>query len=159
MKILCSGYHNPHFFTITEYVEEAIRNLGHQLIVFDDRNHIIPGRIRYRISWLHHLDLMHINNTFNKLVIETNPNIAIITGGHRIMAKTVQRLKDNGIQTVFWTIDAPKNFEHILKVAPYYDFVFCGGSEAQELFNTYGINNSIWLPFACDPTYHQVVDL
>ena len=159
MKILYSGYHNPCFITITEYIEEAICNLGHQLIVFDDRNHIIPGRIRHRISWLHHLDIQYINKTFNKLVAKTNPNVAVITGGYRIMAKTVQCLKDNGIQTALWTIDVPKNFEPILKIAPYYDFVFCGGSEAQELFNANGINNSIWLPFACDPSYHHAVDL
>ena len=159
MKIICSVYHNPHFITITEYIEKAISNLGPQLIVFDDRNHIIPGRIRRRISCLHHLDLQYINRTFNKLVSKTNPNVAIVTGGHRIVAKTVKRLNENGIQTALWTIDAPTNFEPILKVAPYYDFVFCGGSEAQELLTANSITNSIWLPFACDPTYHHAVDL
>jgi len=46
MKVLISSYHNPNFVTISEYIEEAIRALGHRLYVFNDRNHLIPGRIR-----------------------------------------------------------------------------------------------------------------
>ncbi|MCK4821562.1 hypothetical protein KA005_37695 [bacterium] len=61
MKILFSGYHNPNFITITEYMESAIKALGHELIVFDDRQHIIPGRIRRRLKRLNRFDLQHIN--------------------------------------------------------------------------------------------------
>ena len=57
MKILFSGYHNPHYETVTEYMERALRALGHEVIVYDDRRHIIPGRIRSRVGWLNRLDL------------------------------------------------------------------------------------------------------
>ena len=48
MRILLSGYHNPHYWTVTEYIERAIRALGHELAVFDDGTRCIPGRLRDR---------------------------------------------------------------------------------------------------------------
>ena len=49
MKILFSSFHNPHFITITEYIECAIKEMQHELINFDDRQHVIPGRIRKKL--------------------------------------------------------------------------------------------------------------
>ena len=159
MKILFSGYHNPNFLTITEYMENAIKGLGHDLFVFDDRQHIMPGRIRARIEWLNKFDLNHINNKFIFLAAEKKPDIAIIAGGHRITAPTVVTLKKNGIKTVLWTIDAPLDFQPILDVAPYYDHIVCQGTEAVELLDRAGIKGANWLPMACDPSEHRPVKL
>ena len=159
MKILFSGYHNPYFFTITEYMERAIESLGHELFVFDDRQHIIPGRIRARIEWLNKFDLNHINREMVSLALKTKPDIAIITGGHRITASTIRTLKNNGICTVLWTIDAPLNFQPIIDVAPFYDHIFCQGTEAIELLDQEGIQGAQWLPMACDPNEHRPVEL
>jgi spore maturation protein CgeB len=154
MRVLISGYHNPNFITITEYVEEAIKNLGHELIVFDDRKHIIPGRIRKRIRWLHEFDLRHINTQFISLALNTKPDVVIVTGGHRILPQSVKKLKGSGISVILWTIDAPINFGPIIKSAHYYHHVFCGGTEAQEILEKNGIFDTNWLPFACAPEFH-----
>ena len=61
MKILLSGYHNPRFPTITEYIEEAVEELGHELVKFDNRTYRIPGRIRERVQALERADLRRIN--------------------------------------------------------------------------------------------------
>ncbi len=159
MKILLSGYHNPHFLTITEYMEAAIKNLGHELISFDDRQYIIPGRIRQRINWLHNLDLNNINKRFIRLALEKRPDIAVITGGHRIKASAIKTLKDNGIYTVLWTIDAPSNFQPIIDVASLYDHIFCQGTEAVELLDNAGMKDADWLPVGCDPVVHRPVDI
>ena len=159
MKILFSGYHNPKFLTITEYMEMAIEALGHELLIFDDRQHIIPGRIRARIEWLNKFDLNHINREMVSLALKTKPDIAIITGGHRITASTVRALKDNGICTVLWTIDSPLKFQPIIDVAPFYDHIFCQGTEAIELLDREGIEGAKWLPMACDPIEHRPVEI
>jgi spore maturation protein CgeB len=159
MKIFFSGYHNPYFITITEYIEEAIKSLGHELIVFDDREHIRPGRIRGRIRWLHELDLMHINTQFISLALNAKPDVVIVTGGHRILPQSVQKLRDNDISVILWTIDAPINFGPIITAAHYYHRVFCGGTEAQEILEKNGILDSNWLPFACDPEFHRPIYL
>jgi len=159
MRILFSGYHNPDFLTITEYMERAIENLRHKPVVFDDRQHIVPGRLRRKIGWLNKFDLNHINKRLIRLALEKMPDIAVITGGHRIKASTVKTLKDNGIYTVLWTIDAPLIFQPIIDVAPLYDLIFCQGTEAVELLDNAGVKGANWLPVACDPCAHRPVDL
>jgi spore maturation protein CgeB len=159
MKILFSGHHNPHFFTITEYLEKAIRTLGHKLFPFEDRQHLVPGRIRKLFPFLNRLDLRIINNRMLSMAEESKPDIAIITGGHRISAETINQLKARGVLCVLWTIDAPLYFQPILEVAPFYDHVFCQGTEAIELLNKAGIKGAQWLPMACDPEYHYPVGL
>lgn len=159
MKILFSGYHNPNFITITEYIERAIENLGHELFIFDDRQHIVPGRVRRRIGWLNTLDLNHINNKLISLVYEAKPDLTIVTGGHRITSRTLSTLKEIGTCTILWTIDAPFNFQPIIDVAPFYDYIFCQGTEAIELLDQKGIKGVNWLPMACDPAVHRPVKL
>ena len=159
MKILFSGYHNPQFMTISEYMESAIKALGNDLIIFDDRQHIIPGRMRQRVQWLDQFDLQHINKRMVSLALDVKPDIVIVTGGHRIAAQTIRRLDDNNIYKVLWTIDAPLNFQPILDVAPFYDHIFCQGTEAIELLNHAGIKGAHWLPVACDPDLHSHLDL
>jgi len=157
MKILFSGHHNPHFPTITEYTERAIQGLGHELYSFEDRKHIIPGRIRKRFNMLHRFDLNMINRSIRSLAKFTKPEIAIITGGHRISSETICYLKRQGIVCILWTIDPPRVFQPIVAVAPFYDHIFCQGTEAIELLCSAGIKNARWLPMACDPDCHHLL--
>jgi len=159
MKILCSGYHNPHFITITEYIERAIEDLGHELFVFDDRQHIIPGRLRRRIKFLNEFDLQLLNRLFISFALKVKPDIVLVTGGHRISAKAVRILKAYHICTVLWTIDAPINFQSIINSAPFYHYIFCQGTEAIELLRNANILGADWLPMGCDPKYHRPVEL
>lgn len=159
MKILFSGYHNPHFTTITEYIEKAIERLGYSLISFDDRKFIIPGRIRQRLQFLQNWDLRRLNNKLISLVFRDLPDLCIITGGHRIFSETILKIKERGITTALWTIDPPRNFQPIIDAAPYYDFIFCGGTEAQELLAEAGFKKTHWIPFAYDPDFHKPLDL
>ena len=159
MKIILSGYHNPHFETITEYIEDAIIALGYGLTVFNDRQHIIPGRIRRRIRFLHHFDLMHINNAFISFADKVKPDIVIIAGGHRITSDTIKKIKEKGIVPVLWTVDAPSDFQPIVAAAPFYDHIFCQGTEAIALLEQAGITGASWLPMGCSPLHHYPVKL
>ena len=159
MKIIVSGYHNPHFLTITEYMERAIKALGHDLIIYDDRQHPVPGSVRRRVKWLESIDSRHINKKLVLLVQATFPDLLIVTGGHRIKADTVTTIKKMNIPTVLWTIDPPSNFQPIIDAAPRYDYIFCQGTEANELLAKAGITGSHWLPMACDPFYHHPVEV
>ena len=158
MKILFSGHHNPHFFTITEYLEKAVQSLGHELFVFEDRQHTIPGRIRKRLHLLDQFDLKMINKRMLSLAAATKPDIAVVTGGHRISSETIKKLKNDGIVCILWTIDPPLYFQPIIAVAPFYNHIFCQGTEAIELLDKAGIKGAQWLPMACDPDYHHPVE-
>lgn len=157
MRILFSGHHNPHFFTITEYLERAIVAEGHELTAFEDRRHFIPGRIRKKCIVLQWLDLGIINLRFMVLARRVKPQVAIVTGGHRIKPISIAFLKRRGIATVLWTIDPPRIFHPIVTAAPFYDHIFCQGTEAIELLQAAGVGAARWLPMACDPEIHRPV--
>lgn len=159
MRILLSSYHNPHFQTITEYIESAIRTLGHDLITFDDRQHIVPGRLRHHFGWLNQIDLNHINRSLISLAQEVRPDLLIVAGGHRLTARTIQKLADKEIIVALWTIDAPLDFQPIIDAASFYHYIFCQGTEAIELLDTAGIKGAQWLPMACEPDLHRPIEL
>jgi hypothetical protein len=159
VKILFSGFHNPHYETVTEYLEGAIRTFGHVLVIYDDRRHLIPGRIRYRVPWAHRLDLSVINRRLLRLAREERPHLAIVMGGERVLDETVQSLKAAGVTTVLWTIDAPAGNWSVSRAAPFYDHVFCQGSEAVEILERAGLAHAWWLPMGCDPSRHRAVSL
>jgi spore maturation protein CgeB len=158
MKILFSGHHNPHFFTITEYLERAIRSLGHELFIFEDRKHVIPGRVRKHLPFLNSLDYKIINQTLLSLAADTGPDIAIVTGGNRISSGTIEMLKNIGITCILWTTDPPLHSQRIIKAAPFYNHIFCQGTEWVELLEQTGIKDAQWLPMACDPDCHHSID-
>ncbi len=155
MKILFSSNKNPQFLTITEYIEKAFKSSGCELLFFDNRDFIIPGRIRNRLPFLNNLDLMRINNKLVTAIKSYKPHILLEAGGHRILPDTLKKIKRHGILTALWTIDPPLDFEPLRKAAPCYDFVFTGGSEAYDILKENGIKNLRCLPFACDPDLHK----
>jgi len=158
MKTLFCSFHNPSFWTITEYTERAIMKLGHELIPFDDREFIIPGRVRQRVGLLHKWDLKRLNRKLVSLASLVKPELCLVAGGNRILPETLRILKSQAIKTVLWTVDAPRKFRPILEAAPFYDHIFCGGTEAQELLARAGFRKTHWLPFACDPDIHKPVE-
>jgi spore maturation protein CgeB len=149
MKILFSSYHNPHFETITEYSERAIQALGHDLVSFDDRAFVLPGRVRCAMPFLASWDLDRLNRMFVAAVKKTLPDLCIVTGGHRILPWAVDAAKKAGAKVVLWTIDPPLDFDPVSRHAVAYTKVFCGGSEALELLAAHGIASE-FLPFAYD---------
>jgi spore maturation protein CgeB len=154
MRILLSGYHNPHYWTVTEYIERAIGALGHELAVFDDGTRCIPGRLRDRNPWLESMDRAWLNRRLQDVARRIRPDVLLVLGGELVEPETVHISKAEGAATVLWTIDAPWNFEPILRAAPSYDHVFCQGTEAIELLHASGID-ARWLPMACDPECHH----
>lgn len=158
MRTLFSSFHNPSFWTITEYAERALMKLGHELIPFDDREFIFPGRVRQKVRSLRRWDLKRLNRKLVSLALLVKPDLCLVAGGNRILPETLKTLKGQSIKTVLWTVDAPRDFRPILEAAPFYDHIFCGGTEAQELLARAGFQKTRWLPFACDPDIHKPVE-
>jgi spore maturation protein CgeB len=158
MKVLFSSNKNAHFITITEYIENALKKIC-DFRFFDNRSFIVPGRIRKIIKFVQTQELSRINKNLIKAIKAYKPDIFLEVGGHRVLSPTVRAIKARGIKTALWTIDPPRNFNPIVKVAPFYDFIFTGGSEAYEILQKYNITNLYFLPFACDPEFHKPVEV
>ena len=158
MRILISGYHNPHYLTLTEYIERAVCSLGHELIIFNDRDHIFPGRLRKMVGMLQALSVGAVNRKLVRLAEKACPDVVIVTGGHRINRWALRRLAQRKICTVLWTIDAPRSSDIMPTTAGDYRHVFCQGTEYVDLFRQKGVVEAHWLPMACDPGIHHRVD-
>ena len=152
MKILFSGYHNPHFETVTEYTESAIRESGDHLMVFDDRDFWLPGTVRQWSETLNRWDLRRLNRRLVTAASTHRPDVCLVQGGHRISANSIREMRAKGIVTVLWTIDPPGSSSLPYETAPLYDLVFCGGTEAVELLKSVGVARAHWLPFGCPST-------
>jgi len=159
VRILVSGYHNPHFITVTEYIERAMRSLGHDLITFDDRRHLFPGRLRRKFPILQLASVGHINRRLVRLADCNRPDVAIFTGGHRITPKSLKWFAHQRIPTVLWTTDAPCTSDMMFTTAPLYHHLFCQGTEYMDVFRQMGLTHAEWLPMACDPEVHHRVEL
>jgi spore maturation protein CgeB len=160
MKILFAAARNPHFPTITEYIERAVRSLGHTLSSFDDRDFVLPGRVRETIPSLGRFDMVLLNRRLARAVRQQHPDLLLCAGGERILPETVEAARATGARTALWTIDRVKPCDPRMALAPHFDFVFCGGTEMIEALRGSMLRNGPhWLPFACDPELHRPVDL
>ncbi len=165
MKILFVSYHNPNFISITEYCEKAIRQLGHECIFCDDRDFILPGRLREKLNFLYDWDLSRLNKKILQYALKEKPDLFLVAGGSSVNYKTLLSLREKGITTVLWTTDAPNfsrkhfSFSILYNIASYYDYVFCGGTEAMKLLSDLNCKHLTWLPFACDAELHKPVEI
>ena len=71
----------------------------------------------------------------------------------------MKSLKAAGVTTVLWTIDAPAGNWSVSLAAPFYDHVFCQGTEAVEILERAGLAKARWFPVGCDPSRHHAVSL
>ncbi|MBF0571574.1 MAG: glycosyltransferase [Candidatus Omnitrophica bacterium] len=159
MKVMLVGYHNPNFTNSMVYRDKAVEYLGHQLISFDDRGFLLPGRVREAVVYLQEWDLQRLNREIIKCARLKHPDVCIVVGGHRVLPQTVSAIKNMGIPTALWTTDVPIDFENVLASALFYDKLFCAGTEALDIFHAKGASHASWLPFACDPNYHKPMDV
>ncbi|MFH1459645.1 MAG: glycosyltransferase [Candidatus Omnitrophota bacterium] len=159
MKILFVGYHNPKFIALPEYFENAIVNLGHELVSFDDRKFIFPGRVRGKINVLQKWELDRINSNLLKLVLHKKPDICLVNSVGRIKVEIIQKIKQLGVRTAYLTTDFPWDSDVLVQEALNYEFVFYGGTEIAQKFKQANIKKAFWLPFACDPDLHKPVEL
>jgi len=160
MRLLFATARNPHFPTITEYVERAARALGHQVVWFDDRRYLLPGRLREAVPWLQRLDTLRLNRELVRAARASRPDLLLCAGGERLLPQTVEAVRAGGVPTALWTIDTLSPRDPRPALASHFDFVFCGGSEMLEALQGRDLRRPPrWLPFACDPELHRPREL
>ena len=163
MKILYSGYHNPDFMAITEYVERAILQLGYELETYDYRQHIIPYRISDRIPLLRRWDMNILNKGLIKRIDHFRPDIFLGNWGGSYYPETIAEIKRLfNVITINWLIDFPGEpgaLEAAIKAVPAYDYFFAQSTDALEVHAEHGNKGGMWLNAACDPDIHKPQEL
>ena len=108
MKVLFVGYHNPNYWTVTEYYEKAFKQEGHEVVSFDYRRYRFPGKLRKWFSFLHKMDVNKINSSLLELAKTSKPDLIFINWGGEITPETIRQLKETSNSTVvFWLTDFP----------------------------------------------------
>ncbi|MBI5326762.1 MAG: glycosyltransferase [Deltaproteobacteria bacterium] len=159
IKVLFSSNRNPNFETFTDYIEKAFKEIGCEIVFFENRDFIIPWRIRGKFNFLQKIDLKALNKRLLNIAKTFKPDLFLEDGGWNILAETMESMKRLGIKTAMWTNDVPIKFESIIRAAPHYDHVFTTDSGYIELFIKNNIKNYSVLNFACDPDFHKPVIL
>ena len=160
MKILFSGYHNPHFMALTEYTERALRALGHELSVFDHRKFVLPGRCHLYSDWARRLDLAWLSRRFLRQALRFQPDLVLVNQGASIKPGTLDELHRRlGAPMANWFQDYPVQYERSVEIGPHYDCFFWGDTYPLGKHRGLGYTHEHWLPFACDPEIHRPVDL
>ncbi|HBG60268.1 MAG: hypothetical protein A2Y03_05345 [Omnitrophica WOR_2 bacterium GWF2_38_59] len=159
MKILYISNHNPHFDNTNVFREDAIKQLGHELIFFEDRSFLFPGRLRDSCEFIRNIDLNFIGNKLIKTIKENSPDVCLFVGGGAFKTQVFKDIQDLNVKSILLTTDPLNSLytEHISKNAFYFDHIFYSGTEAKTLLDKLGYYNSSWLPFACSPNFHKPV--
>lgn len=155
MRILLSGAFNPSFEAIPEYLVSALRRLGHEVVLFDHRAFILPGRLRARMPLLDRLDRDGLCARFLRAVRRLRPDLVLVNQGMTLPPDAIARARDLGARAVNWFSDFPAELDLGLKAAPAYDAFYLASSFAARKHREAGHRHAAWLPFACDPEVHR----
>lgn len=158
MKILLSGAFNPLFEALPEYLAAALKGAGHDLLIFDHRAFLLPGRLRARVPLLDRFDRDLLNARLVQTVRRTRPDRLVVNQGMVLNHRTIESIREMGVRCVNWFSDYPAEFEAGLRVAPAYDTFYLGSSYAARRHREAGHRHANWLPFACDPDVHRPLD-
>jgi len=155
MRVLLSCALNPRFEALPDYLASALRQLGHDVTLFDHRAFLLPGRLRRLSSGLQSLDAARLNRAFERLARRLRPDLALVNQGMTLAPETIRRVRESGVRCVNWFSDYPAELEAGLLAAPAYDAFHLGSSHAARLHVRRGHTHASWLPFACDPDVHR----
>jgi spore maturation protein CgeB len=158
MKILLSGAFNPAFEALPEYLAAALRGLGHEVVLFDHRAFLLPGRLRTRAPALDRWDRARLNRSFIATVRRIRPDQVIVNQGMTLNPDTILAARRFSGRWVNWFADFPAEFDLGLRAAEAYDMFHLGSSWAAARHREAGHARSAWLPFACDPGAHRPPD-
>jgi spore maturation protein CgeB len=155
MRIILSGAFNPQFEALPEYVAAALRRMAHQVILFDHRAFLCPGRLRVRLPVLDRFDRDRLNARLLRLLRREHPDLLIVNQGMILTRRTIEQARSSGVRCVNWFSDYPAEFDEGLAAAPAYDAFFLGSSFAARRHRDAGHRHAAWLPFGCDPQAHR----
>jgi spore maturation protein CgeB len=159
MKVLFVGYHNPHYETITEYFEKAFREEGCEVVPFDYRKFIFPGRLRQWCPPLQRWDSGALNARLMELAVRCKPDLTFVNWGGDITPQTMAAIKKaTGTKMIFWLADfpgPPGYFDQSAAKARVVDFYGAQSSDNLEAMKRRGLPDGRLLLVACDPDFHK----
>lgn len=148
---------------------KALRELGCQVTVFDERLSYLPGLrqmphrvscgLKRRLPALRAPDVAAMNCTLLSVTRQTHPDLFLASKAMSVTMDTVRQIGQLGIVTANWFPDNMDRFAWVQAAARVYNYFFHFDSHAVTLLRQEGLRNIYHLPFACDPEVHRQVEL
>lgn len=140
------------------YVAEALRHLGHEVLVFDGRGGGAVALLeRAGEKLLRRSDKPLANKFLRQSIRKSIPDFFLTIFGFDVSAKTLAFLKAWKIPTACWWLNDPFQFGRSLQKASLYDFIFTNARESVADYRAAGVPNAFWLPVGCAPEVHRRV--
>jgi spore maturation protein CgeB len=153
MKFIVSIPGMAHTIPMNTYVPQALRALGHEVIVYNHERDNLAERIRQKISFSNFI--AYKNKQLLQLIDTEKPNVFFSIYGRTQDHSTIEAIKARKVKTVSWWLNDP--FELGFKLAPSaaYDFYFSNSLYTQDEYRKQGVKNIHFLPVGVDTATHK----
>jgi spore maturation protein CgeB len=156
VKFLLSIPGHTRTIPMGRFVEEALLQMGHEVIVFNHERNDFTERIQEKISFKEFIN--YKNQQLLKLLHEIKPDVFFTIYGKTHDTSTIEKIKDKGILTICWWLNDP--FDLAYKYIPIhlYDYAFTNSKGTYAVYKHYGAKNIHYLPVGIDPKVHRPLE-
>lgn len=162
MRILVSAPFDPRRESPPEHLVAAFRALGHEVSPFEHHARLLPGTFRGRLNALDRMERAAMNRRLAGAAKSFGPDLLFVIQGADIEPETISAIRlDTGAAAVHWWTEYAVRADRGLELARsgVYDRFYVAGTDSESLHLAEGLNETRWLPFACDPRRHRPVPL
>lgn len=148
---------------------DALRSLGHDVYLFDDRKprnpalQKLPAQLRDKLKRvflpLNFADIRAMNRELVEYVDEISPDLLIVDKGNTIHLDTIRAIRSRGVITANWFPDNLNHWPWMKKAAATYNYFFHFDSAVVQLLCAAGFPNCYHIPFGCCSKLHRIVSV
>lgn len=153
MKFIVSIPGLAHTIPMNHYVPQALRSLGHEVIVFNHERDNWVEKIREKMSKKAFLD--YKNEQLVQLIDREKPDVFFSIYGRTQTAEVIQKIKRKKILTASWWLNDPFQLGFEAAPAAEYDFYFTNSLYTHEDYRKQGVKNIHFLPVGIMPELHK----
>ncbi len=152
---------------ITYYCSDALKELGHQVEIFDAPPFLEAYKTLSRLK-ISQARLNSLEQSFVQLISQAiyalaesfEPDLVLAMAQAPLNRNILRKFQQDKVKTAMWFMEDYKVFQYWQSLAPFYDYFFV---IQQEEFLTklgeIGVKNAYYLPMAASPSFHKKVEL
>jgi spore maturation protein CgeB len=153
MKFLVSIPGLAHTIPMNHYVPDALRSLGHEVVVFNHERDNWLEKIREKTSKKRFID--YKNRQLMELIEKEKPDVFFSIYGRIHGAEIIKKIKKKNIITASWWLNDPFELGFQLAPAAEYDFYFTNSLYTHDDYRAKGVKNIHFLPVGIMPDLHK----
>lgn len=146
---------------------KALRSLGHEVTIFDNREVCLPflkwlptsvsHRLRRKIRRLAELDIVLMNKQLLHTVKVVKPALVVADKAVNVSRLTIEGIGKMGVVTANWFPDNLDYLDWMRETSGCYSYFFHFDPYVVSILRDGGSQNVYYLPFGCDPNLHRTV--